>query len=129
MKSDLDARPVFLQRADTIKSHFLICYLTVLLERIFPFKVLGNEYSTSDIFQFKKDLKVTKGENKYINTTKSTDFIHEISRKLKLPLTNYFLSETQVKSILKKRYKCKIQQSCCNECTTVLPVRTKRVDR
>ena len=120
MKSDLDARPVFLQRADTIKSHFLICYLTVLLERIFPFKVLGNEYSTSDIFQFKKDLKVTKGENKYINTTKSTDFIQEISRKLKLPLTNYFLSETQVKSILKKDINAKFsraaatnaQQSC-----------------
>ena len=104
MKSDLDARPVFLQREDTIKGHFLICYLTVLLERIFQFKVLGNEYSTSDIFQFIKDFKVTKGETKYINTTKSTDFIHDLAAKLKLPLTNYFLTETQIKSI----FKCKI---------------------
>ena len=104
MKSDLDARPVFLQREDTIKGHFLICYLTVLLERLFQFKVLGNEYSTSDIFQFLKDFKVTKGETKYINTTKSTDFVHDLAGKLKLPLTNYFLTETQIKSILK----CKI---------------------
>lgn len=104
MKSDLDARPVFLQREDTIKGHFLICYLTVLLERIFQFKVLENEYSTSDIFQFIKDFKVTKGETKYINTTKSTDFIHDLAAKLKLPLTNYFLTETQIKSI----FKCKI---------------------
>lgn len=103
MKSDLDARPVFLQREDTIKGHFLICYLTVLLERVFQFKVLGNEYSTSDIFQFIKDFKVTKGETKYINTTKSTDFIHELAAKLKLPLTNYFLTETQIKSILKSK--------------------------
>lgn len=100
MKSDLDARPVFLQKEETIKGHFLICYLTVLLERILQFKILGNEYSTSDIFQFIKDFKVTEGENKYINTTKSTDFIHELSLKLKLPLTNYFLTETQIKSIL-----------------------------
>lgn len=103
MKSDLDARPVFLQKEETIKGHFLICYLTVLLERLFQFKVLGNEYSTSDIFQFIKDFKVTKGETKYINTTKSTDFIEELAAKLKLPLTNYFLTETQIKSILKRK--------------------------
>lgn len=103
MKSDLDARPVFLQKKETIKGHFLICYLTVLLERLFQFKVLGNEYSTSDIFQFIKDFKVTKGETKYINTTKSTDFIEELAAKLKLPLTNYFLTETQIKSILKRK--------------------------
>lgn len=103
MKSDLDARPVFLQKEETIKGHFLICYLTVLLERLFQFKVLGNKYSTSDIFQFIKDFKVTKGETKYINTTKSTDFIEELAAKLKLPLTNYFLTETQIKSILKRK--------------------------
>ena len=50
MKSDLDARPVFLQKENTIKGHFLICYLTVLLERIFQFKILDEKYSTSDIF-------------------------------------------------------------------------------
>lgn len=101
MKSDLDARPVFLQKEETIKGHFLICYLTVLLERIFQFNILKNEYSTTEIFQFIKDFKVTKGETKYINTTKSTTIIHDLEKKLHLPLTNYFLSETQIKSILK----------------------------
>lgn len=104
MKSDLDARPVFLQKEETIKGHFLICYLTVLLERLFQFKILGNEYSTSDIFEFMKDFKVVKGENKYINTTKSTDFIHELAEKLKLPLTNYYLTETQIKSIMSHKF-------------------------
>ena len=104
MKSDLDARPAFVQKEDTIKGHFLICYLTVLLERLFQFKVLGNEYSTEDIFQFLKDFKVTKGEAKYINTATSTEFINDLARKTKLPLTNYFLTETQIKSILNHKF-------------------------
>lgn len=100
MKSDLDARPVFLQKEEAIKGHFLICYLTVLIERIFQFKVLGNKYPTNDIFEFSKDFKVTKAETKYINTTTSSNFIVDLSNLFKLPLTNYFLTETQIKSIL-----------------------------
>jgi transposase len=100
MKSDLDARPAFVQKEDTIKGHFLICYLTVLLERIFQFKILKNQYSTSEIFNFIKDFKVTKAESKYINTTTYSDFINDLSMLFNLPLTNYFLSETQIKSIL-----------------------------
>lgn len=104
MKSDLDARPVFLQKEETIKGHFLICYLTVLLERLFQFHILGNEYSTTDIFEFIKGFKVVKGENKYINTTRSTNFIHELTQRLNLPLTNYYLTETQIESILKHKF-------------------------
>jgi len=104
MKSDLDAQPVFLQKEDTIKGHFLICYLTVLLERIFQFKVLGDKYSTSEIFNFIRNFKATKAETKYINTTTSSSFINELSEKLKLPLTNYFLTETQIKSILNHKF-------------------------
>jgi transposase len=100
MKSDLDARPVFLQKEDTIKGHFLICYITVLLERILQFKVLDNKYSTSTIFDFIKSFKATKSESKYINTTTYSDFINDLSIKFNLPLTNYFLTETQIKSIL-----------------------------
>lgn len=104
MKSDLDARPVFLQKEETIKGHFLICYLTVLIERIFQFKVLGNKYSTNEIFQFIKDFKVTKAETKYINTTTSSGFINDLSEMLGLPLTNYFLTETQIRSILNHKF-------------------------
>ena len=104
MKSDLDARPAFVQKEDTIKGHFLICYLTVLLERLFQFKVLGNEYATEDIFQFLKNFNVTKGETKYINTATSTAFINNLAQKTNLPLTNYFLTETQIKSILNHKF-------------------------
>jgi len=103
MKSDLDARPVFLQIEETIKGHFLICYLAVLLERILQFKILDNKYSTSEIFGFIKDFKVTKAESKYINTTMYSDFINDFSKILSLPLTNYFLTETQIKSMFNKK--------------------------
>lgn len=66
MKSDLDARPVFLQKENSIKGHFLICYLAVLLERIFQFKILDNKYSTQDIMKFIKSFKVVKGENRQL---------------------------------------------------------------
>lgn len=99
MKSDLDARPAFVQKESTIKGHFLICYLTVLLERIFQFKVLENKYGSSEIFSFMKDFRVTETEGKYINTTMDSDFIIQLSENTGLPLRNYYLSKTQLKSI------------------------------
>lgn len=102
MKSDLDARPSFCQKEDTIKGHFLLCYLTVLLERIFQFKILENRFSSSEIFRFLKGFRVTKAEAKYINTTTDSSLIQDLSRMLNLPLTNYFLTETQIKTILNR---------------------------
>jgi len=100
MKSDLDARPVFVQKESTIKGHFLICYLTVLLERIFQFNVLEDKCGAPEIFGFIKDFKVTKGEGKYINTTIDSAFIARLSEITGLPLRNYHLTETQIRSIL-----------------------------
>jgi len=101
MKSDLDARPVFAQKVETIKGHFLICYLTVLLERILQFKVLENKYSTSEVFSFIKNFKATKSDRNYINTTTYSNFINDFSNISGLHLTNYFLTETQIKSMFK----------------------------
>ena len=100
MKSDLDARPVFVQKESTIKGHFLICYLTVLLERIFQLNILNNKYGTPEIFSFFKNFRVTKGEGKYINTTIDSDFITKLSEITGLPLRNYYLTEMQIRSIL-----------------------------
>ena len=100
MKSDLDARPVFLQKEDSIKGHFLICYLAVLLQRIFQFKILKNLHSSEEINKFLKEFEIVKGENKSINITSKTKFICDLSRITDLPLTNYFLTESQVKKIM-----------------------------
>ena len=104
MKSDLDARPVFVQKESTIKGHFLVCYLTVLLERLFQFYVLENKFSASEIFHFFRDFRVTKTEGKYINTTTDSHFITHLSAKLDLPLRNYHLIEPQVRKILNVKF-------------------------
>lgn len=100
MKSDLDARPVYLQKRYTIQGHFLICYLTVLLERILQFHILKNQYSTSEIFKFIRCFNVVKADHLYINTATSSKLIEELAKSTGLPLTDYLLSETKIKSIL-----------------------------
>lgn len=107
MKSDLDARPAFVQKEDTIKGHFLICYLTVLLERLFQFKVLDDRFPSTEIFGFLKGFKIVKSETKSINVTAYTDFIGYLAKATGLPLTNYFLSDTQIKSIMNYKFPTK----------------------
>ena len=107
MKSVLDARPAFVQKEDTIKGHFLICYLTVLLERLFQFKVLDDRFPSTEIFGFLKGFKIVKSETKSINVTAYTDFIGHLAKATGLPLTNYFLSDTQIKSIMNYKFSTK----------------------
>ena len=100
MKSDLDARPIYLQKEETIKGHFLICYLTVLLERILQFRILENHYSSSDLYRFFKGFKVVEDHGKYINVTIGNDFITQFAHITGLPLNHYSLSERQIKKVL-----------------------------
>lgn len=105
MKSQLDARPVYLQKEDTIIGHFLICYLAVLLTRLLQFKVLKNNYCTEDLFEFIHDFRVAKiSDRKYINLSRGTTFIKEFAVLCNLPLTSYFLSEGEIKKMLSHRF-------------------------
>lgn len=105
MKSQLDARPVYLQKEDSIAGHFLICYLAVLLTRLLQFNILKNEYCSEDIFEFIRDFRVVKiSDRKYINLSRGTRFIKEFSDICNLPLTSYFLSEGEVKKMLSHRF-------------------------
>lgn len=105
MKSQLDARPVYLQKEDTITGHFLICYLSVLLTRLLQFKVLKNNYCSADLFEFIHDFRVAKiSDRKYINLTRSSSFIKEFAKLTNLPLTSYFLSDGEIKKMLSHRF-------------------------
>jgi transposase len=100
MKSDLDARPVFLQKEDSIKGHFLLCYLAVLLERIFQFKVLGNQFSASEIFHFVKEFKIIKTGSEFLNAMTESAIADTCAAKFSVPITYCMLSETHIKRIL-----------------------------
>lgn len=105
MKSQLEARPVYLQKEDTITGHFLICYLAVLLTRLLQFKVLKNEYCSEELFDFIHDFRVAKiSDKKYINLTRATSFIKEFASLTGLPLTSYFLSDGEIKKVLSHRF-------------------------
>lgn len=100
MKSDLDARPVYCQTIEAIQGHFLVCYISVLLERILEFKVFDNEFNASELIRFMKSFKVAKIDKGYLNLTSMSDEIRRIADKTGLPLTHYQLTETEIKRIL-----------------------------
>jgi len=105
MKSELDARPVYLQKEETITGHFLICYLAVLLTRLLQFKVLENKFCSEEIFTFIRDFRIAKiSDRKYMNLARSNVFIKELTKKTGLPLTSYFLSNGQIKKMLSHRF-------------------------
>ena len=105
MKSQLDARPVYLQKQDTITGHFLICYLAVLLTRIVQIHILKDKHGTEEIFEFVRDFRVAQvSERKYINLTRSSDFIKALAEKTELPLTSYFLNNTDITKMLNHRF-------------------------
>lgn len=105
MKSQLDARPVYLQKEDTITGHFLICYLAVLLTRLLQFKELKNQFCTEDLFEFVRDFRVVKiSDRKYINLTRGKKFIKKFAALTNLPLTSYFLSDGEIKKMLSHRF-------------------------
>ena len=105
MKSQLDARPVFMQKQETITGHFLICYLSVLLTRLFQIYVLKDEYGTEEIFDFIHDFRVAKiSDRKYINLTRSSSFIKDLTVRTGLPLTSYFLGNEDINKMLSHRF-------------------------
>lgn len=104
MKSQLDARPVYLQKQETITGDFLICYLAVLLVRILQIHVLKDNYGSEEIFDFIRDFRVAKiSDRKYINLTRNSTFIKNFSVQTGLPLTSYFLGNTEIKKVLGHR--------------------------
>ncbi len=105
MKSELDARPVYLHKEETITGHFLICYLAVLLTRLLQFKVLENKYCSEEIFAFIRDFRVAKiSDRKYMKLARSSTLIKDLTKKSDLPLTSYFLSNGQIKQMLSHRF-------------------------
>ena len=80
MKSEFEARPVYLQRDDRIQAHFLTCFIALMIYRILE-KQLDGKYSCEEIINTLRDMDMRKvGEDGYIPSytrTKLTDALHE----------------------------------------------------
>lgn len=100
MKSELDARPVYLQRQSTITGHFLVCYLAVLLMRLLQVKVLGDAFCSEDVVGLFRGLNVCQAsERKYVNVSRRTPIIEELAARTGLPLLHFNLSKGDVRAI------------------------------
>ena len=100
-KSYLDARPVYVQKKETIYGHFLICYLSLFLLRILEIKCFKNEINSYDLVNFMRDFRVVdKGDGTYINISQNQR-VNEKIKKL-IGLTNLdalYLTEKEIENI------------------------------
>jgi len=81
MKSEFQARPVYLQKDSRIKAHFMTCFIALLILRILEDK-LGYKYTYQEIIDCLSGMKFTKlKETGYIPSykrTNLTDDIHDV---------------------------------------------------
>ena len=102
MKTDFEARPVYLTREDRIKAHFLTCFLSLLHFRLLK-RSLKDAYTTEQLLQTLRNIKFADVEEQgfmpVYERQKITDDLHETCGFR----TDYqFITERKMKGIQKK---------------------------
>ncbi len=79
MKSEFEARPVYVQRKDRIQAHFITCFIALIIYRYLE-KRLGEKYTCSQIIGTLQEMNFLRFDGKgYIPTytrTELTDALH-----------------------------------------------------
>ena len=101
MKTDFSARPVFVQRNDRIRTHFLICFLALFIYRLLE-KKLERKYTCEELLSTLRDYEFAdvqgQGFIPIYESTKLTDALHEVAGFE----TDYeFLTKRKMKEIQK----------------------------
>lgn len=99
LKTDLQARPVYLQKKETIYGHFLVCYTSLLILRIIELKLFKDEVPMDQIIRFIRNFQVVKTNNDYVNYTRSSDLFPGLIEITKLPLNKKYLSSKDMEKI------------------------------
>lgn len=104
-KSYLDARPVYVQKKETIYGHFLICYLSLFLLRVLEIKVFKNKINSYDLINFVRDFRgVRGGDGVYINISRNQAVNEKVKELTGLAnLDALYLSEKEVDNLFKNR--------------------------
>ena len=80
MKSEFEARPVYLQRDDRIEAHFLTCFIALMIYRILE-KELDEKFTCGEIVRTLRHMEMRKvSDQGYIpcyTRTELTDALHE----------------------------------------------------
>lgn len=100
LKTDLQIRPVYLQRRNRIYGHFLAGYLAVFLLRYLELVTFGDEVPMCRLIRFIRNFKGVWDGGRFINCMNNRDIDPRISENLPLPLRSKVLSESKVQKIL-----------------------------
>lgn len=80
MKTDFEARPVYLKRQERILAHFITCFISLIVYRYLE-KKLDNKYTIDQILQTLQEMDFMKYEGKgyqpVYTRTELTDALHE----------------------------------------------------
>ena len=103
MKSEFEARPVYVRREDRIKTHFLTCYISLLLYRLLEKKLLGN-YTCEQILKTIRSMQVTLLPQNlgYVPSYKRTDLTDDLHKTFGFHTDYEFISKSNMRSIIKE---------------------------
>ena len=103
-KSFLDARPVYVQKKETIYGHFLICYLSLFLLRVLEIKCFENKVNSTDIIRFVRDFRIVKKDDKtWINLVHDREAVEKMKTVTGLTLLDaLYLSDIEVSDLFHK---------------------------
>ena len=101
MKSDFEARPVYVQRDDRIKAHFLTCYISLLVYRLLE-KKLGEEFTCNQILETLREMNMTllSKDSGYIPAYKRTKLTDALHNTFKFRTDFEFITKSSMRSII-----------------------------
>lgn len=103
MKSEFEARPVFVRREDRIRAHFLTCHISLLVYRLLE-KKLGKEFTCSQILETLRGLNMAllSKDSGYIPSYKRTKLTDALHNAFGFRTDYEFISKSSMRSIIKE---------------------------
>ncbi len=101
MKTEFKTRPVYLSRSDSIKAHFLTCFLALLVYRILENK-LSNKYTVEQIVETLRNMNLTELEGHgYVPSYTRTDITDDLHELFGFRTDMQILKKAKLRSIIK----------------------------
>ena len=111
MKTEFEARPVYVRRDDRIKAHFLTCYISLLVYRLLE-KKLGDGYTIQQIIRTLRSMQMTLISNAggYVPSYQRTELTDALHNAFGFKTDYEFITKSSMRSIIKETKQRKIPQ-------------------
>ncbi|HLW22667.1 MAG TPA: transposase, partial [Sphaerochaetaceae bacterium] len=103
-KSELQARPVYVAREDRIGSHFLTCFISLLIIRILEHE-LDHQYSTEEIIESLKKANVAELNSTTFMTLYYDIVLRDLYETKGIEFGQNLYTRSQIRSMLAKTKK------------------------